>query len=122
MEFTKEEIETAESLWDDYYSSEFCGKLYFKDWLNKKRIQIKKVILEIEYEHAYNMQTPMRKEFIFSAINNWDSIKSFKNIKVTELPEVFTREDMEDFARYRNYLVGKTEELFNKWLSERKSK
>lgn len=124
MKFTKEQIETAKELLKTYRNDSnvsvgFDG--YLDSLLKPER---KKIIVEIEYDKIkgsfgrdlditkINVENTMKKEFI-----------SDFNFKITELPEVFTRENMIEFAEYYS---DDTEWNFNHsfdhWLSERNYK
>lgn len=113
MEFTKEQIETAGelySIWnkgigipDSETFSEFLDSLL--------KPETKKIIVEIESE-----EQDLTPERILSRLK----IYSFHNLKVTELPEVFTREDIYEMFQYCIH-KNTINTCLNKF-SERKSK
>jgi hypothetical protein len=123
MKFTKEVIETAREVYGTW-TSEKTAFISYLDSLLKP--ETKKIVVEIEYEPIPDFIT--EEMAINLTVNDVrDSLKSRMNkgfnIKVTELPEVFSREDMIEFAQY-NYehsSISKVTNL-NNWLSERSKK
>ncbi len=116
MEFTKEEIETALKTWDEY--SDTLNELSYADWLNSLlKPETKKIVVEVEYDdNEYGMSA----EAIYQSINSFD-VRNEYVTKVKELPEVFSREDMIDFAEYYSDSdVWNLQIAFDNWLSERK--
>ena len=113
MKFTKEQIE--------YLKTEAKKETrvirldeFFDSLLKPER---KKIRVEIEYEN-YN-PFPLSVGRISSALNILFDDK--RKISITELPEVFTREDMIEFAEY-DWDGINTKNNLDTWLSERKSK
>jgi len=122
MKFTKEQIETAVNVIEDYDKDRnpksdmiSIGYLigHLKDRIKEQR---KKIVVEIEYNGRPDMN--LDKHIIEQRLQTM-----MFNIKVTELPEVFSREDMKLFAKY---CVDKEwiylDEALDNWLFERSKK
>ena len=106
MEFTKEQIEFLKTKRKEYGT--ISGDGFFDSLLKPER---KKIRVEIEVESD------------LTADGLKDLLKSYGFLKVysvTELPEVFSREDMIDFGKYCAYTVNP--KSLDKWFSERNSK
>jgi hypothetical protein len=123
MEFTKEEIKTAEKIWDEYSNKENVQetvsgfRFYLHSLLKPER---KKIRVEIEYDVTDKVEINLKG--IYYAFKN--SFSDYRDIKVTELPEVFSREDMILFANYYycDHTSTDQEQCLIDWLSERSSK
>jgi hypothetical protein len=122
MKFTKEQIELAKKVFESYQIDQRNqpSYTYFLDSLLKP--ETKKIVVEIEYEPIPDFIT--EEMAINLTVNDVrDSLKSRMNkefnIKVNELPEVFTREQVigifDASFTDKNYING----LIDVWLSER---
>jgi hypothetical protein len=114
--FTKEKIETAEKLYELWAKEKYTSPT-FKSFLNSlNKPERKKIVVEIEYDDFNNNKIGVGD--VKTAIENY-SLSSHWNFKVTELPEVFTREQVigifDASFTDKNYIDG----LINKWLSKR---
>jgi len=119
MEFTKEQIETAKKILESYRVVQNRHH-NFENYLDSLlKPETKFIDVRIEYESD---NFPLTADRVKSALELKYDI-TFRNFKVTELPEVFTREDMIDFAQY-NYEHSSISKVTNldTWLSESKSK
>lgn len=116
MKFTKQQIETGKQLIESYKNRPVI-KMDFENYLDSLlKTERKKIIVEIEYD---------------SDDSNWDKTE-LENVlsyyrgrcKVTELPEVFTREDIDSLTNYldRYSHLNSLLDLKTEWLSERKQK
>lgn len=124
MKFSKEEIETAKKVFETYKINPGCSNSYneflsslFKPETKFINVRIEYVPFKNAFDSIQNLYTNDVKRALCSDLN------SKFNIKVTELPEVFTREEVIKFAE--NYAVyGETsvKDYFNIYFSERKSK
>ena len=125
--FSKEEIETAQFLYDKWGSSKYTSPT-FKGFLNSLlKTETKFIDVRIEYKPIPDFIT--EEPFIDLSINDIrDSLNKRMNkefeIKVTELPEVFSREDMIcfliDYAS--SYDPDSAESCLRRFLSERSKK
>lgn len=122
MEFTKNEIETSKKMFKDWFGEvEGVGNYleYLDSLLKPER---KKIRVEIEWD-----ETGM-DDITGNSISTLITRNHAKerNLKVTELPEVFTIEDIEDLKEYlyrkTAYDKGFLHNVINDWFSERKSK
>lgn len=119
MEFTKEEIETAKKLYSKYRNQTAVddGFTNFADWVDSLlKPKTKKIIVEIE---VYGGSQVMFLNGIENALRD-----KYYNaaIKVTELPEVFSKKDLIEFTNYHHHVDETVETNINDWLSQRKSK
>ena len=112
MEFTKEELLKAKQVLESF-QKQVTG-YSFPEWIDLQlKPETKKIFLEVEYEDHTN------SVIILNVINSFGGVNGFK---VTELPEVFTREDMIDFALYHyNSKLCNMGTDFDNWLSEKKN-
>ena len=95
--FTKEELETVGKFIDEYtyYSPPIC----LSDYLDQcKKPERKFIDVRIEYNDS---EFGMSAKAIQESISNFDTRNEYVT-KVTELPEVFSREDMIEFANYNS--------------------
>ena len=96
MKFTKEEIETAKTLYDKWASEKYTSPT-FKSFLDSLlKPETKKIRVEIEYFKPDGCPD-MQISYIKSKLEYFEK-DDF--VKVTELPEVFTRKDMIEFGEY----------------------
>ena len=113
--FTKQEIETAKKVFESYQINQRNqpSYTYYLDSLLKP--ETKKIVVEIETGKIFSVSD------IKHALNYRFSEKEY-NFKVTELPEVFSREQVIDIFdpsfTSKDYIDG----LITKWLSERSKK
>ena len=116
--FTKEEIETAKKVWDTFKVNPGCSKSYNEYLDSLLKPERKKIRVEIEYD---NIEYPIVAEDISDMIISQFNLRY--NFKITELPEVFTREEVIKFAEnYTVYCETSVKDYFNIYFSERKSK
>ena len=114
QEFTKEEIETTKLMWNDYHKYTPNMLIGFEVWLDSLlKPETKFIDVRIEYESLGGFDL---KSYILNCF-------PFANTKVTELPEVFTREEVKLFTKYciDNGWIH-LEKALDNWLDERKSK
>jgi len=110
MEFTKEQKEIIEEMYNLQLSGSVFGariKKAFPEVLKPKR---KKIFLEVESDYAYTDD-----DIRGTMINRYNC----HDIKVTELPEVFTREDIKDLRNHIYNDEGSIDDIIDDWLSER---
>ena len=96
--FTKEELETVGKFMDEwkYYSP----PISLSDYLDQcKKPETKKIVVEVEYKECEAGKW-LRADYIDAILK--ESLSAYREIKVTELPEVFSREDMIEFANYNS--------------------
>ena len=113
QEFTKEEIETTKLMWNDYHKYTPNMLIGFEVWLDSLlKPETKFVDVRIEYDEKNG-----KVEYLLSALK----VLNFNS--VTELPEVFTREEVKLFTKYciDNGWIH-LEKALDNWLDERKSK
>ena len=115
--FSKEEIETAQFLYDKWGSSKYTSPT-FKGFLNSLlKTETKFIDVRIEYESdASNSSLPLTANNLET---HFDCATELKGVKVTELPEVFTREDMIEFANIDHIRYCDIEPNLEKFISER---
>jgi hypothetical protein len=114
MKFTKEELETVGKFIDEY--TYYSPPISLSDYLDQcKKPETKKIIVEIEYKDFNNNKIGAGD--VKTSIENY-SLSSHWNFKVTELPEVFSREDIMNLKMYMWIHSGNTNDIDN-WLSER---
>jgi hypothetical protein len=131
MEFTKEEIETAKKIYEKYITDKFNEKIsssyiHFLDLLLKP--ERKKIRVEIEYESD---NFPLTADRIKGACELKYDI-TFRKFKVTELPEVFSKEDLIELGNKIIFNIQCNKQIYpynqfgnddlEFFLSERKSK
>ena len=113
MEFTKEQIEFIKEEWRNStlgFAPEFLDSLL--------KPETKFIDVRIEYESD---NFPLTADRVKSALELKYDI-TFRNFKVKELPEVFSKKDLIEFANYHHHVDETVETNINDWLSERKSK
>jgi len=94
MEFTKEEIKTALLLLSEYEGNSL--PINFEDYLKSKlKPETKKIRVEIEYDVTDKVEINLKG--IYYAFKN--SFSDYRDIKVTELKDIWTDEDMIEFAK-----------------------
>ena len=120
MKFTKEELETVGKFIDEY--TYYSPPISLSDYLDQcKKPERKKIVVEVEYNDS---EFGMSDKAIQESISNFDTRNEYVT-KVTELPEVFSREDMIGFIDFyeNSRFEGKSydyETAFKIWLSKRK--
>jgi len=120
MEFTKEEIKAAEKVWNRYANLENVQETVsgFRSYLHSLlKPERKKMYLELEYSVIKGL-----KEFpeIVKEILSKDCFHDERNVKVTELPEgTWTDDEVKAFVKY---FYNDSDDTFEKFKSERKSK
>ena len=114
QEFTKEQIEFIRNdfresplSWDDYLDSLLKPETKFID------VRIEYVPFKNAFDSIQNIYVSDVSRELRSNLND-----KF-NIKVTELPEVFTREDMIEFANIDHIRYCDIEPNLEKFISER---
>jgi hypothetical protein len=127
MKFTKEELETVGKFIDEY--TYYSPPISLSDYLDQcKKPERKKIVVEVEYNDS---EFGMSAKAIQETISNFDTRNEYVT-KVTELPEVFSREDMIELGNKIIYNTQCNLEFYpyNKFgnddlenfLSERKTK
>lgn len=125
MKFTKKEIETAEKIFNSYQNCNNPPRL-FREYLHSLLKPERKFIdVRIEYQlNKFGSEVILYEHNILECLTGegyWSSV-----IKVTELPEVFSRQDMIEFAKESIYAHRNPDyidiDYLNYFLSERKSK
>jgi hypothetical protein len=111
MKFTKEEIETVKKIYCNWNSKQWD---YFCDYADSLlKPETKKIVVEIEYDERPDAKP--NAQLIQEKIQTL-----MFNFKVTELPEVFSRLDMIDFANYNSdYPEFLTANNLSRFLLER---
>ena len=101
MEFTKEQIETAKKILESYRVVQNRHH-NFENYLDSLlKPETKFIDVRIEYVPFKNAFDSIQNIYVSDVSRELRSNLNDKfNIKVTELPEVFTREDMIEFALY----------------------
>ena len=126
MEFTKEEIKTAKTLYDKWASEKYTSPTFkaFLDSLLKP--ETKFINVRIEYDDGiklYGNDLSAKGLECYLTNSYTDSNTNKGQIKVTELPEVFTREEVLSlFNDYTCIPPCEVDNYMNDILSERKSK
>lgn len=116
--FTQKEIVTAKAVVVFYNQQiakgNFSGSFEeFSDSLLKPKR--KKIVVEVEYNDL--ILTAGVIELNLRGING-----NYENVRVKELPEVFTREDIKDLRNHIYNDEGSIDDIINDWLSERSKK
>ena len=114
--FTKQEIETAKKVFESYQINQRNqpSYTYYLDLLLKP--ETKKIVIEIECN--YPKEFPLDEHSI-RAILNCGCSESGLDWKVTELPEVFSREDIDKIFDSKFSDNDYVDSFINKLLSER---
>ena len=117
MEFTKEQIETAKKILESYRVVQNRHH-NFENYLDSLlKPETKFIDVRIEYESdASNSSLPLTANNLET---HFDCATELKGVKVTELPEVFTREDMIEFANIDHIRYCDIEPNLEKFISER---
>ena len=119
MEFTKEQIETAKKILESYRVVQNRHH-NFENYLDSLlKPETKKIIVEIESNDCDSIGILNR---IFCGEKGLCDFTFENKWRATELPEVFTREDMIEFANYHHHVDETVETNINDWLSQRESK
>ncbi len=99
--FTKEEIETAQKVYESYIHSGKINTLSFRNHLisllEPKR---KKIVVEIEYQARWDLNPDKIRDCMESNSCYYD--RKALNFVITELPEAFSKSDMINFANYNS--------------------
>ena len=119
MEFTKEQIETAKKILESYRVVQNRHH-NFENYLDSLlKPETKKIIVEIESNDCDSIGILNR---IFCGEKGLCDFTFENKWRATELPEVFTREDMIEFAKIDHVRYCDIEPNLEKFISERKSK
>ena len=113
VEFTAEQVKYLKEEW---IASPERNFIEFANSLLKP--ETKFIDVRIEYDNDIMFDV----SYLQNIIEKYRDVDFRNRFKVTELPEVFSRQDMIEFANYHHHVDETVETNINDWLSERKSK
>lgn len=121
MKFTKEELETVGKFIDEY--TYYSPPISLSDYLDQcKKPETKKIVVEVEYKECEAGKW-LRADYIDAILK--ESLSAYREVKVTELPEVFSREEivkLRDYILTGSHFHTEIKKAFNDFLSERSKK
>jgi len=121
MEYTKEEIKTALLLLSEYEGNSL--PINFEDYLKSKlKPETKKIRVEIEYEVGIKLYgEDISAKTLEIYLTSTNSRIMLGQVKVTELPEVFSRDEL--YIIFKNTIhPNSIKHCLDKFISERDSK